>query len=80
MLLGISLYAHKTIPLEAQPGSQPRAQLMVQAQTPPPRDLSGLLTQSETFANLSSMVIHLFFPQRIREDVVLKAPERKSIL
>lgn len=53
---------------------------MVQAQTPPPRDLSGLLTQSETFANLSSMVIHLFFPQRIPEDVVLKAPERKSIL
>lgn len=52
VLLGISLSAHKPKPSETQPGSEPRAQLRVEAQSPPPRDLSGLLVQSEeAFAN-----------------------------
>lgn len=48
VLLGISLSAHKPKPSETQPGSEPRAQLRVEAS----RDLSGLLVQSEeAFAN-----------------------------
>lgn len=38
-------------PSDTQSGSQSRAQLKVQAQSPSPRGLSGLLIQSGAFAN-----------------------------
>lgn len=51
VLLGTSMSAYKPRTSDTQPGSQSRAQLKVQAQSLSPRDLSGLLIQSEAFAN-----------------------------
>lgn len=62
-------------------GSQPRAQLRVQAQSLPPRDLSGLLVQSYNRKHLHSNPVGSFsFFHRFPADVILRAYKRELIL